>query len=131
MRIRTYDFDAWLPERIAVMKLQGFARDIGGEVVLSAPGHIRLQMLDEQFLPQNAPPKLLSWLGLVQQPPPAATRVLAIIDLYLVSKPTQGRQMIGITVQLTPPPDHDPGERWKPYCDRVFCELRAYLVGYQ
>jgi hypothetical protein len=85
-------------------------------------------MIDEQHLAQG--PKLLVWLGLVQSPP-TVPRVLSIIDLYLINKPTQGRQMIGITVQLTPGPDQDPGDRWHPYCDRVFCDLRAYLVGYQ
>jgi hypothetical protein len=131
IRTRTYDFDAWLPERIAVIKLQGFVRDIGGEIVLSAPGHIRVQMLDDTHLPQTHQPRLLAWLGLVQQPVTAAARVLAIVDLYLIHKPTVGRQMIGITVQLTPGSDQEPGDRWKPYCDRIFCELRAHLVGYQ
>jgi eukaryotic-like serine/threonine-protein kinase len=128
MEVRTYSFDAWLPERIAIMKLQGFVRDAGGEIVMSIPGHIRVQMIDEQHLVQG--PKLLAWLGFVQ-PPPTVPRVLALIDLFLMHKPTQGRQMIGITVQLTPGSDQDPGDRWQPYCDRIFCELRAYLVGYQ
>jgi hypothetical protein len=129
MNVRTYSFDAWLPERIAIMKLQGFVRDAGGEIVMSVPGQIRVQMLNEQYLARG--PKLLTWLGLVQPPATTGPRVLSIIDLYLMHKPTQGRQMIGITVQLTPGPEQDPGDRWQPYCDRVFCELRAYLVGYQ
>ena len=128
--LRVFQFDAWMPERIAVMKLEGFARDGGGEIIQSEPGHIRMQMIDEKHLAAPTAPGLLTWLGLAEQLP-ATPRVLAVIDLFLAHKPLAARKMIGITVQMSPGPGQDPGERWKPYCERVFCELRAYLVGYQ
>jgi hypothetical protein len=128
--VRFYHFDAWLPEQIAVMKLQGFAREAGGEIVESVAGHIRLQMIDEQYLATARSPGLLAWLGLVQERD-FRERVLAVLQLDLVHKPAPGRHMIGISLQITPGPCHNPGQRWNVYCDRLFCELRAFLVGYQ
>jgi hypothetical protein len=124
-----FHFEAWMPERIAVMKLQGFARDSGGEVIQSVPGHVRLQMIDDQHEAPQAP-GILAWLGVVQQPA-TSQRVLAVVDLYLAHKNDPTRQRIGITVEMSPGEGQDPGERWRPYCDRLFCELRGYMIGTQ
>ena len=32
-------------------------------------------------------------------------------------------------VQMAPGPEQNPGDRWRSYCDRVFVDLRAYLIG--
>jgi hypothetical protein len=128
---QTYQIEAWLPNEVAVMKLQGFAKDVGGEIVESVPGYIRVNMLDQISLADRAP-KFLSWLGLVPQPA-AGARVTAVMELNLVHKITATRQLVGITIRLTPPGASDNSETppgWKSYCDRVFCELRAYLIGY-
>src|SRR5262249_30405471 len=108
---------------------QGFVKDVGGEILNSVPGHIRVQLLDEIVAAQQPGPGLLSWLGLVQAAP-GVSPVMAYMDLFLVFKPTQHKQLVSITLQIAPGPDQDAGERWKPYCDRIFCDLRAYLIGY-
>ena len=83
-RICTYQLDAWMPEKIAVMKMQGFVKDVGGEILTSVPGHIRVQLLDEMAVAQQPSAGLLSWLGLVQ-PPPSTGTVLA--DTILLIRP--------------------------------------------
>src|SRR5439155_13291883 len=39
-------FEAWMPEQIAAMKLRGFVEAVGGEVLESAPGMIRVRLRD-------------------------------------------------------------------------------------
>jgi hypothetical protein len=118
-----------MPERIAIMKLQGFARDSGGEVIKSVPGQVQLQMIDDEHQAPHQP-GFLAWLGVVQQPS-TAPRVLAVVDLFLAHKNEPNRQRIGITVEMSPGEGQDPGERWRPYCERLFCDLRAYMIGTQ
>jgi hypothetical protein len=129
-RVNTYMFEAWMPEQVAVMKLQGFVRDACGEIVQSVPGHIRMHMTDQLATMRAPGATLLGWLGLMEQPPDSP-KVLAVVDLYLVHKQELARQRICITVEMTPGPGEDPGPRWKPYCDRAFVELRAYMIGTQ
>lgn len=126
-RIRTYQFDAWMPQQVAVMKMQGFVKDNGGAVIASEPGLIRVHLLDLNPPPRPAGAAFLGWLGLVEQPPPAP-RVLAILDMHMVHKPTPQRTLIGVAVQLTPG-EFDADQHWLGYCDRVYCDLRAYLIG--
>ena len=40
----TFQVEAWMPESIAVMKLRGYAHDMGGEVIESVPGLVRLRL---------------------------------------------------------------------------------------
>jgi len=125
---QTFQFDAWMPEQIAVLKLQGFVKDAGGEIINSIPGYIRVHLLDDRDLAQPPAGNLLSWLGLVQEPPPDP-RPLAVLELHLVHKPTPTRQLIGITMRLTPGCDDEALPSWKEYCKRIFCELRGYMIG--
>jgi hypothetical protein len=123
---KTYQFDAWMPEQVAVLKLQGFVKDSGGEVISNQPGFIRVHLLDEYS--EAAPTNILSWLGLGQQAAKAPP-ILAVMELHLVHKPSPTRQLIGITLLLSPGPDDDAGERWPEYCDHIFCKLRGYIIG--
>ena len=40
----TYQMEAWMPESIAVVKLQGFAHDADGQIVESVPGVVRMKL---------------------------------------------------------------------------------------
>src|SRR5262249_46490896 len=39
-----HQLEAWMPEKIAAYKLRGFVSDVGGEVVESVPGLIRVRL---------------------------------------------------------------------------------------
>ena len=49
--VAVYHLEAWMPEQIAVMKLQGFVRAEDGEVVESVPGLVRVHLLDRYYVP--------------------------------------------------------------------------------
>src|SRR5262249_39643452 len=56
--------EAWMPEKIAQVKLRGFIHDNGGEVLESVPGRIRVR-LGTKGCTYVAPSRSsLSWLGL-------------------------------------------------------------------
>ena len=97
----------------------------------SLPGLVRVHLLDRYYLPPDTtPPSMLSWLGLMKPPTPQK-RVLAVLELHLRHKETDFQKLLEMTVRIRPGDDvsaaNDPG--WKPYCDRRYCELRAFLMG--
>src|SRR5206468_2210429 len=127
---QTYELEAWMPEQVAFVKLRGFVKDMGGKVVRSIPGYISVHFLETQSAAESPSPGLLSWLGLSSQVEPGPC-VFAVVELHLVHKPTPTKQLVGITLRLTPGADREQDDlRWKTFCDRIFCELRGYLMGY-
>jgi serine/threonine-protein kinase len=104
--------EAWMPEKIAKHKLRGFVNEVGGEVIESVPGLIRVRMGQR------------SWLGF--------GRRSGEIDLELRLKqggPHKGA-VLNITVCMRPLKIHsftDPD--WRARCDQAYCDLRAYLMG--
>jgi hypothetical protein len=126
--LRIFHIEAWMPEQVAVLKLQGFVKDVGGEVVSSVPGLIRVHMLDQEALARPMLPNLLGWLGFVEQPPPEPP-IAAVMELQLAHKISDTRKLLGITVSMTPGPQARGAEHWNTYCDRLFCDLRAFLIG--
>jgi serine/threonine-protein kinase len=71
--------EAWMPEQVAIYKLQGFADAIHGQIVECVPGLVRLRV------GKPAPPPvkragLFNLLGLNQRPPEPPT---AEIDIEL------------------------------------------------
>ena len=90
--------EAWMPESIAVVKLRGFAADLGGEIVDSEPGLIRMLLPAPGSAEQPKPSGLLGWLGL-NKPAPVPNR--AVMDLHMENKPG-ARSHLVISVALRP-----------------------------
>ncbi len=117
-----YRLEAWMPERIAAFKLRGFVLDVGGEVLESVPGLIRVRLGGRggAYAERAAP---MAWLGLGKRP--------GAIDMELqLQKAELERDNLHITVVMrstTGDPPTDPV--WRARCDQVFCDLRAYLMG--
>ena len=55
---------AWMPESIAAYKLRGFINDVGGEVVESVPGRIRVRLGGKGSVYEAPQRGSLSWLGI-------------------------------------------------------------------
>jgi serine/threonine protein kinase len=123
-----HQFEAWMPERIAVVKLQGFVHDIGGEVVESVPGMIRVR-LSNQAVGHNGGGRqgLLSLLGLKSK------SVADHIEMELRMEKKEGSQQgqLRITVLMRPPAGQrqPPDAAWRNHCEQLHRELRAYLIS--
>ena len=115
-----FHMEAWMPERIAIVKLRGFVHDAGGEVVESVPGLIKVR-LGSRKTPVGGP---LSWLGLRRSSGPID------VELHLHNvDPTKENQL---TIHVLFRPSHPAllnDRTWRQRCTQVFIELRAYLMG--
>ncbi len=118
-----HQIEAWMPERIAAVKLHGFIQDSGGEVVESVPGRIRVR-LGGKGSAYATRGRGLAWL--------IPGRGSGLIDLeLLLERPREGREnQLNVTVVLRPE-SGDPGGdlTWRAVCGQIFCDLRAYLMG--
>jgi serine/threonine-protein kinase len=118
--------DAWMPERIAAFKLQGFVQDVGGEVVESVPGLIRVHLGGKGSVYQSRKGGLSALLGL--------TRRTGLIEMALhLTKTDPNREtLLHITVRMKSLDGDKPNDPdVKIRCDRIFVDLRAYLMGSQ
>ena len=128
--VAVYHLEAWMPEQIAVIKMQGFVRAEEAEVVDSVPGLVRVHLLHRYYVvPETPGPSLLTWLGIAQQPR-QRPKHLATLELHMRHKETEHNRLLDITVRIGPGPDAEPDDpAWRPYCDRLFCTLRGFLMG--
>ncbi len=113
-----------MPEAIASYKLRGFIQDVGGEVVESVPGRIRVRLGGKGSVYEAPQRGSLSWLGIGRGP--------RKIEMELrLERPDDSRgSQLHITVVLRPPSPAlfgDPG--WRRLCTQIFCDLRGYLMG--
>lgn len=118
-----HQMEAWMPEAIASYKLRGFVSDVGGEVIESLPGLIRVRLGGKGSVYQltRGP---FSWLGL--------GRKLGLVDLELHLEPSSGnfQNRLHITVKMRPPDRAIAANpTWRARASQIFCDLRAYLVG--
>jgi serine/threonine-protein kinase len=123
----THTLEAWMPERIAVVKIGGFVTDAGGEVVESVPGMIKVRLRGKADKQQDS--GLWSSLGFGK---PAARRAPGVeVELHMEKKEASGYQSrLQITVIMRPEDGlrlADPN--WRSHCEKVYRDLKAYLIS--
>ncbi len=119
-----HHLEAWMPETIASYKLRGFIQDVGGEVVESVPGRIRVRLGGKGSVYEAPQRGSLSWLGIGLRP----TKIEMELRLERPDD-TRGSQL-RITVVLRPPSPALFGDpSWRRLCTQIFCDLRGYLMG--
>ncbi len=118
-----HHFEAWMPETIASYKLRGFIQDVGGEVVESIPGRIRVRLGGKGSVYESPHRGSLSWLGL--------GRPYRIEMELRLERPDDSRgSQLRITVILRPPSPALFGDpAWRRLCTQIYCDLRGYLMG--
>ncbi|HLN29199.1 MAG TPA: serine/threonine-protein kinase [Gemmataceae bacterium] len=116
--------EAWMPEKIAAYKLHGFVQDVGGEVIESIPGRIRVLLggRGSPYMPSGGGP--FSWLR-------RGRRFDQIeMDLHLQQADSQRNNLLQVTVAMRPPNrGYSPDDEWRARCDQIYCDLRGYLMG--
>lgn len=119
-RAVVHHLEAWMPETIATFKLRGFVQDVGGLVLDSQPGVIRVR-LGKRGSMYQAPG--VKWFGLSKSGE-------INMELRLEQAESSKGSVLHITVILTVVGHnaaHEP--EWQARCDQVFIDLRAYLMG--
>ncbi|HMF15346.1 MAG TPA: serine/threonine-protein kinase [Gemmataceae bacterium] len=117
-----FQLEAWMPERIAAYKLRGFVQDVGGEVLESVPGRIRVRMGGRGRA--YAPRGRQSWLSL--------GRRAGQIDVELILERVDPARdsLLHITVVMRPADRRvDDEEEWRERAGLIYCDLRGYLMG--
>ena len=114
--------EGWMPETIAGYKLRGFVEDVGGEVLESSPGRIRVRLGGKGSKYSLNGRSSLSWLGITRK---------CLIELELVlDRPDPKQSHLFITMVLKPEDQQQPDEaEWQSVATRIFCDLRAYVMG--
>jgi serine/threonine-protein kinase len=119
-----HELEAWMPESIAACKLRGFVHDMGGEVIESIPGRIRVRIGGPGTTARVAPPNPLAWLGLSRKPAPIE------MDLHLQrANPDRCNHLhITVAMRVVHGSSSSHGD-WRARCDQLYCDLRGYLMG--
>jgi len=120
-----YQIEAWLPQRIAIVKIRGFVHDAGGDVIESQPGLIHVRIGGRTAgAPQGGP----SMFGLSRQEWSRAIPVDMELRLQQLH-PEQDHKLL-VTVLFRPPDRASLQDfHWRDRCNRLFCDVRAYLMG--
>lgn len=107
---------AWMPEAIATYKLRGFVDEVGGEIIESVPGCIRLRL--------GGGSGTFGWFG-------RKNRAGIEIELHMERKDRARAGLLHITAILKPAtPDLLEDPIWRSRCDEVIRNLRSYLMGF-
>jgi serine/threonine-protein kinase len=118
--------EAWLPEQIAIYKLQGFAAATQGAVVASQPGLVRLAFREPAQGSKTG--GVLSWLGLGRKPDAEARPKGIDMELRLQNKSAREKNVVLVTVLLRPSPDGAPAD-YSARCQELVRMLRSYLMA--
>jgi serine/threonine-protein kinase len=115
-----HSVEAVMPEAMAMVKLKGFIYDLGGEVVESEPGLIRVR-LPEKNAPKNAG-------GLFGWSKPTAAPPAAEVELHMERRDPAQPNKLTITLVVRPNSTLVSTE-WHARCKRLGMDLQAYLMG--
>ena len=119
-------FDAWMPEAVAVMKLRGFIEGVGGKIIDSVPGLITMAVADPR-VSREEPKGLFGRLGL-SRPKITASAPLTL-ELHLRKKQEGGRSLVEIAVVLAASRNHRADLCMREGFGQRLCrELRSYLM---
>jgi serine/threonine-protein kinase len=126
---RIYTLQAWMPERIAVLKLQGFLDGAGGEVVDSQPGLVRLR------LPMKEKPATKTKGGLLAKlmfrdpgtpPPPDYLHV----DIYMEQRDPRQPNCLTLTLVMRGDDGHPIDDRQgAKFCEKASTEICSFLMA--
>jgi serine/threonine protein kinase len=121
-----HSIEAVMPEAMAMIKLKGYIYDLGGEVVESIPGLIRVRLPKPQTEKKKS--GLFSWLDTGTKPSLMNSVEMTMLELRMERRdPTQPNNLT-ITLVVTPARGPLPQE-WKDHYQNLGRELKAYLMG--
>src|SRR5262249_19445421 len=115
---------ASMPESMAMLKLKGFVHDLGGEIIESVPGLIRVRLGRAEKQSSG----LFRWLSVRSAAGAGGSTEAIVLELHMEkSDPTQSSQL-GITMKLTSSVGAFSADG-RARCERIGRDLQAYLIG--
>lgn len=127
-----FHLQAWMPEKIAILKLRGFLEELKGDVVETEPGLVKVRFkVEVEPPPPPPPPKVLVWLRLAPKPAPPVPPDRIKLDIYLEKKDPNQPNLLSITAILNPGEESNLVRKklWKKFCDTVEASLSRYLIA--
>jgi len=116
-----HSLEASMPEAMAMIKLKGFIFDLGGAVVESVPGMIRVQVPNAPQVPKHS--SLFGWNKTTTEAPTS-------LDLELRMERKDPSQPNKLTVTLVMRPRAGQASPdWQSRCRKIGQDLQGYLMG--
>ena len=108
-----------------MIKIKGFIFDLGGEVVESVPGMIRVRLVERQPAKKRSGLFAIIGRGGSQPAPPPAT---TDIELHMERKDPRNTSQLTITLVMRPG-GRPASPEWQARCAQVVRDLKGYLMG--
>jgi eukaryotic-like serine/threonine-protein kinase len=125
----THEFDAFMPERLAAAKLRGFVEDMGGQVLASEPGLIRLRIgVPLGYKETKKGSGLFGWFRNIGKPTVPRGQEPVELELHM-EKPNPSQPRLNVLVAFRPLKDYPPpnAHNWRDRCEKLNTMLRQYL----
>ena len=121
-----------MPEAMAMIKLRGFIYDLGGEVVESVPGMIKVRLAapaDAKKSSSSGGGGLFGWMtGGSKQVAVVSPQSATDVELHMERRDPSQANKLTITLVMRPGGGLMTPE-WRNRCDRIGRDLQAYLMG--
>ncbi len=113
-------------EAMAMVKLRGFVYDLGGEVLESVPGMIKVRIVDRSA--EKKRDGLFGWMSNSRSAAVATAGLTTDLELHMERRDPQQASKLTITLVMRPAGGLATQE-WRDHCARVTRDLQAYLMG--
>jgi serine/threonine-protein kinase len=122
-----HEFEADMPEAMAMLKLRGFLHDLGSQVIETVPGKIRVRLGQPE-----APKKKSGILSLLERSErkSGVLQLATMTDVELrMERRDPGRPSL-LTITLIMRPGNGMANLdWRTRCQKIGADLKAYLMG--
>lgn len=115
-----FTLEAWMPEKIAMVKLRGYVHDYQGQVVESVPGRIRVRLPLPESDMGSGP---LSWFGL------SGRKTGLAMEMHMQQTDPARENLLRIDVVFRAPEGRTQSQVWRARCTQAYINLRGYLMG--
>ena len=116
-----------MPEAMAMIKLRGFIYDLGGEVVESVPGMIKVRLVAPAEEKKSGG-GLFGWVGGGPKQSALAAPPATDLELHMERRDPAQANRLTITLVMKPGPGLITPE-WRSRCSQIGRDLQAYLMG--
>jgi serine/threonine protein kinase len=124
-----HSIEAVMPEAMALVKIKGFIHDLGGNVVESVPGRIKVRLPDPQAQPEKKP-SLFGLSGHGSRPVSAMEIVGASdMELHMEREDPAQPNRLTVTLLMRPAGRGLVTPAWRTRCGQIGRDLQAYLMG--